>query len=154
MDRVFRAREQLWIVSSDLLLVGATDPRAVELLRVREFESGPGRTVVRYKPTSLGGLAVRQVYVYPERLCAELSDAQKNLLADLYARTPLPVEALPYTDEMDRIHLHFVRQSGVAVSAGVLYQSLLAMRKQSRLVVKSQPPTPTDAALGSPAGTA
>jgi hypothetical protein len=149
---VFRSREQVWIVSDDLSLIGANHPRAVELLRIRERIAG--HFAGRFKPSSLAGLAIREVYVYPERLRMELTDAQKQLLADLYARSPLAVDLLPYTEEMERIHLDFVQQTSVAVSVGEIFRALLNLRKQSRLVTKSQPLVPAEANAATPAETA
>lgn len=146
--RVFRQREQVWIASDDLSVIGATHPTATVLLKVREHL--PGRFLFgRFKPTSLSGVPVREVYVYPERLETKLSDAQQQLLADLYARSPLTVDDLPYTDEMERIHHDFVQQAGVAVPIGDLFKALLNLRKRSRLVPASHP-VPTDVAANSP----
>ena len=150
--RVFRMREAVWIVSDDFSLIGASDPRAVELLRVRQRVAG--HFAGRFRPSSLTGLSIRELYVYPERLRAELSDGQKKLLADLYARSPLAVDALPYTEEMERIHLDFVQQTGVAVSVGELFRALLSLRKQARLGTKSQASSQAEANVAAPAETA
>lgn len=149
--RVFRLREPVWIVSDDFSLIGASDPRAVELLRVRQRVAG--HFAGRFKPTSLAGVPVRELYVYPERLRTDLTDAQKQLLADLYARSPLAVDSLPYTEEMERIHIGFVQQTGMAVSVGELFRALLSLRKQARLATKSQTPAPAEANAAAPAET-
>ena len=148
---VFRSREPVWLVSDDLSLIGATHARAVELLRVRQRVAG--HFAGRFKPTSLAGVPVRELYVYPERLRTDLTDAQKQLLADLYARSPLAVDSLPYTEEMERIHIGFVQQTGIAVSVGELFRALLSLRKQARLATKSQTPAPAEANAAAPAET-
>ncbi|MDY3561553.1 hypothetical protein R5W23_002831 [Gemmata sp. JC673] len=134
---VLREREQTGITSDDLVAFGTKDPRATELLRTREQVSG--RLFGRFQSTSLAGLPVREVYVYPERLETKLSESQQQLLIDLYAHSPLTLDALPYTEEMERMHRQFVQQTGTAVPIGDLFKALGNLRKRSRLPRKSPP---------------
>lgn len=63
----------------------------------------------------------------------ELSDEQKHLLEDLYARVTLSVDDLPYTDEMQQLHQNFVQQTGLSVTIRDVYKAIKNLGRQGRL---------------------
>lgn len=74
----------------------------------------------------------------------DLSDEQKHLLEDLYARTPLSVDDLPYTEDMDQLHRDFVQQTGLALTIRDVYKALKNLGRLGRLGGKLRTsPTPT-----------
>lgn len=87
------------------------------------------------------GVPVSRVGIHPE-----LSDEQKHLLEDLYARNPLPVDDLPYSDEMEQLHRDFVREAGSSVTIREVYRALKTLGRQGRLGGKAlaSPATPPE----------
>ena len=61
-----------------------------------------------------------------------LTDAQKQLLEDLYQQTDLSVDDLPYTEEMTRIHEEFVQQTNLPLSVRDVYKALKNMGRVGR----------------------
>ena len=76
----------------------------------------------------------------------ELSDEQKHLLEDLYARVSLSVDDLPYTDEMEQLHRGFVQQAGTSATIRDVYKALKNLGRQGRLGGKfrSSPQAPAE----------
>ncbi|MFO0926680.1 MAG: hypothetical protein U0736_06515 [Gemmataceae bacterium] len=74
----------------------------------------------------------------------DLTDEQRHLLEDLYAATPLSVDDLPYTDDMEQLHRAFVQQSGLTVTIRDVYKALKNLGRQGRLGGKLRgTPAPT-----------
>lgn len=67
-----------------------------------------------------------------------LSNSQKNIVADLYARTRFTVDDLPYTDEFERLHSEFESWSGRSISKHDFWRALSNARKANRLVRKER----------------
>lgn len=63
----------------------------------------------------------------------ELSDEQKHLLEDLYARVSLSVDDLPYTDKMQHLHQNFVQHTGLTVTIRDVYKAIKNLGRQGRL---------------------
>ena len=67
-----------------------------------------------------------------------LSNANKELIAELYAKSGKTVDDLPYTDEFDQLHTAFVSASGRDISKHDFWRALSSGRKASRLVRKQR----------------
>ena len=81
-------------------------------------------------------------FVYPltrRSSQVRLTADDKRLLQELYERSPLTADDLPYSREMDHIHQQFVDRSGRAVEIRDLYRALMILRKQGLLVRKRRP---------------
>jgi hypothetical protein len=63
----------------------------------------------------------------------ELSSEHKHILEELYSRVSLSVDDLPYTEEMEQIHLDFVQQAGASVTIRDVYKALKNLGRQGRL---------------------
>jgi hypothetical protein len=70
----------------------------------------------------------------------ELSDEQKHVLEDLYARVTVSVDDLPYTEEMEQLHVEFVARSGLSVTIRDVYKALKNLGRQGRLGGKFRSP--------------
>jgi hypothetical protein len=91
---------------------------------------------------SFGGGGVAMAQGQPH---TELSDEQKHLLEDLYARVSLSVDDLPYTNEMEQLHRDFVQQAGASVTIRDVYKALKNLGRQGRLGGKFRSSTPAPA---------
>jgi hypothetical protein len=67
-----------------------------------------------------------------------LSNAHKELVAELYARARRTVDDLPYTDEFDQLHAEFEARSSRQISKHDFWRALSICRKASRLVRKER----------------
>ncbi len=72
-----------------------------------------------------------------------LTDEQKHLLEDLYRATPLAVDKLPYTKDMEDIHSEFLRRTSRQDGIGDLFQTLKNMGRTGRLGGKLRPKRPS-----------
>lgn len=63
----------------------------------------------------------------------DLSDAHRQLIADLYAGSSLSRDDLPYTDEFNRIHTAFCEQSGRKLSQHDFWRALASIGKGAGL---------------------
>ena len=62
-----------------------------------------------------------------------LSRAHQEMLIELYWKTAKTLDNLPYTDDFERLHTKFVRQSGLMLSRHDLWRVLSNLRKAKRL---------------------
>jgi hypothetical protein len=76
----------------------------------------------------------------PAQPHTDLTDAQKQLLEDLYANVSLSVDDLPYTDEMEHLYCAFVEQTGLTISIRDVYKALKNLGRQGRLGGKFRSP--------------
>lgn len=67
-----------------------------------------------------------------------LSNAHKEIVTELYARTTSTVDDLPYTDELDRLHSEFEYRSGRSISKHDFWRALSNARKANRLIRKER----------------
>lgn len=67
-----------------------------------------------------------------------ISNAHKQVLADLYLQTRLTVDQLPYTEEFERLYTQFVARTGRALSRNEVWRALASVRKRSGLVRKER----------------
>lgn len=67
-----------------------------------------------------------------------ISNAHKQVLAELYQQTQLTVDQLPYTDEFDRLYTEFVARTGRALTRNEVWRALASVRKRSGLVRKER----------------
>jgi len=67
-----------------------------------------------------------------------LSNAHREIVADLYARTSATVDDLPYTDEFDRLHAEFEARTGRILSKHDFWRALSNARKANRLIRKER----------------
>jgi hypothetical protein len=141
-----------WLSVSDIKLVGGGEAVAHELLDVLRWHLA--HTPANLSRSVFGGVPLDEVYIYPagKRPHTELSDEQKRLLESLYALTDLSVDDLPYTDEMERIHKEFVRQSGLALTTRDVFKALKNLGRQGKLggKIRSQSQTDVNAAPATP----
>lgn len=68
----------------------------------------------------------------------EFAPQELRLLEDLFCKTPLAVEELIYTPEMDAIHDRYVRSSGKAVTIRSVFLALRDLDRVGRLAGKSR----------------
>ncbi len=68
----------------------------------------------------------------------ELNDAEKQILADLYAATNRTVDDLPYTVEFDAVLEQFGASTGRDFSRHEFWKVLANLRKASHLVRKKR----------------
>jgi hypothetical protein len=129
---------------SEIKLVGGGEAAARELLEV--VPSHLAKTPTSPSRSVFGGVPIDEVYVYPvgKRPHTDLSDDQKRLLESLYSLNELSVDELPYTDEMDRIHKDFVRQSGLALTTRDVFRALKNLGRQGKLGGKARPQSQPD----------
>ena len=133
--QVYRTLENPWITDSDIKLVGESHPTTKEVCDL--LARHPGRTATRSRRPFLGGMPIEEVYIYPPVQAvdrrARLTDQQKQVLKDLYARTSLTADELAYTQDMERIHADFIQQTGLSMTVREVYSALMTLRKQGRL---------------------
>jgi hypothetical protein len=67
-----------------------------------------------------------------------ISNAHKQVLAELYQQTRLTVDQLPYTDEFERLYTEFVARTGRALTRNDVWRALANVRKRSGLVRKER----------------
>lgn len=67
-----------------------------------------------------------------------LSNANKEILTELYNRTSRTVDDLPYTDDFEVLYEGFIVRSGITMTRHDVWKALAGCRKQSRLVRKSR----------------
>lgn len=67
-----------------------------------------------------------------------ISNAHKEVLAELYKQTRLTVDRLPYTDEFEKLYTEFVAQTGRALTRNEVWRALASVRKRSGLVRKER----------------
>ena len=143
--QVFRTLENPWMTDSEIKLVGETHASARDVCDL--MTRHPGRMAIRSRRPFLGGTPVEEIYIYPPVQSSDprpkLADEQKKLLQDLYASTPLAADELPYTEDMERIHAEFVRQTGLQLEVRDVYKALLSLRKLGRLDRKLRTPSNT-----------
>lgn len=70
---------------------------------------------------------------------SDLNDEQKHVLEDLYRTTPLSVDDLPYTEDMERIHCEFQRRTNRNDSIKDVLHLLKNMGRDGRLGGKLRP---------------
>ncbi|MFN4243927.1 MAG: hypothetical protein ACK4PI_11915 [Tepidisphaerales bacterium] len=68
-----------------------------------------------------------------------LSEAERQILAELYARSGRTVDDLPYTQEFETLYGQFIAQSGRSLGRHEVWRALVAQRKAGRLVRKCRP---------------
>jgi hypothetical protein len=68
----------------------------------------------------------------------ELNDAERQILADLYAATDRTVDDLPYTEEFDAMLHQFRSSTGRDISCHEFWKALANLRKASHLVRKKR----------------
>jgi hypothetical protein len=125
-----------WVTNA-VRLLGPNDFRAQSLVRLRDrAQWGSPHGLA---PTSLGHFEISELYIYPERLRPELSDADKQVLSELAARVELPADELAYSPELDALHRDFVARTNLPVAVGDLYRALLNLRKARRAEPVSAP---------------
>ena len=64
---------------------------------------------------------------------ANLTNAHKKILAELYDQTPLTVDDLPYSEEFETLYTAFIARSGVTLTRHDVWRALAGCRKASRL---------------------
>ena len=69
----------------------------------------------------------------------KLTDEQKQLLEDLYHRSTLAVDDLPYTEDMEQIHRDFASQTNLSLSIRDVYKELKNMGRVGRFGGKLRP---------------
>ena len=67
-----------------------------------------------------------------------LTDDQKQVLVELYARVTRTVDDLPYTDEFELLHTEFIRRTGLTMTRHDFWRALSSQRKASQLVRKER----------------
>ncbi|MBU0637633.1 MAG: hypothetical protein KKB50_02115 [Planctomycetes bacterium] len=67
-----------------------------------------------------------------------ISNAHKEVLAELYKQTRLTVDRLPYTDEFEKLYTAFVERTGRALTRNEVWRALASVRKRSGLVRKER----------------
>jgi len=67
-----------------------------------------------------------------------LKKHEKDILADLYTRTNMTVDDLPYTDEFEELYKGFIARSGLTMSRHDVWRALANRRKASKLVRKTR----------------
>jgi hypothetical protein len=65
-----------------------------------------------------------------------MSNVNKEILMELYARSARTVDDLPYTEEFETLYISFVARSGMTMTRHDVWKALAGCRKQSRLVRK------------------
>ena len=65
-----------------------------------------------------------------------LDDAERQIIADLYAATDRTVDDLPYTAEFDAMFEQFRSSTGRDISRHEFWKALANLRKASHLVRK------------------
>ena len=65
-----------------------------------------------------------------------IRDEHKQLLIELYERTRMTVDDLPYTEEFERLYESFIQRSGLNMNRHDVWRALASQRKGSRLVRK------------------
>jgi len=65
-----------------------------------------------------------------------LSNAHRDLIAEIYAASGATVDDLPYTDEFERLYAAFILRSGCSIDRHDFWKALAGLRKASRLVRK------------------
>ena len=77
------------------------------------------------------------VYVYPPAACEEfrtsITAEQKHILHELYFRTPLSVDELPYTDDMQMIYDDFKSRTGLHIGIRDVFKAVKNLGRQGRL---------------------
>jgi len=68
----------------------------------------------------------------------QLSDAEKQILVELYGQTRKTVDDLPYTEEFETLYTNFIARSGRAMTRHDVWRALASQRKASRLVRKER----------------
>ncbi len=68
----------------------------------------------------------------------ELDDAERQIIADLYAATDRTVDDLPYTAEFDAMLEQFGASTGRDISRHEFWKVLANLRKASHLVRKKR----------------
>ena len=66
----------------------------------------------------------------------KLDDAEKQIIADLYAATDQTVDNLPYTDEFDAMFEQFRSSTRRDIGRHEFWKALANLRKASHLVRK------------------
>lgn len=67
-----------------------------------------------------------------------LTNAEKQILGELYAKTPLNRGRLPYTDDFERLYTEFVARSGKALSRNEVWRALENVGKRGSLIRKER----------------
>ena len=68
----------------------------------------------------------------------DISNAHKQILAELYEQARLTVDQLPYTDEFEQLYTEFVARSGRALTRNEVWRALASVRKRSGLIRKQR----------------
>jgi len=64
---------------------------------------------------------------------SELSDAQKEILIQLYNSAKRTRDDLPYTEEFEQMYIQFVIQTGVALTRHQVWRALASAGKAKHL---------------------
>ncbi len=70
-----------------------------------------------------------------------LSQAHKEILAELYERTKKTVDELPYTEEYEALYVAFIGRSGLYLTRHDLWRALTNLRKSASLKRKRRAPS-------------
>lgn len=65
-----------------------------------------------------------------------IRDEHKQQLIELYERTRMTVDDLPYTEEFERLYESFIQRSGLSMNRHDVWRALASQRKARRLVRK------------------
>jgi hypothetical protein len=65
-----------------------------------------------------------------------LSNAERDLLAELYRQMHMTVDELPYTEEFETLYAAFLERTQRRMSRQEVWRALAGARKASRLVRK------------------
>lgn len=137
--RVLRDLGKVQLTDSEIRLVGVGHSLARLLVAAQDRMTG--KLVTPYAQYDYGGVFVEELYVYrpyvdkPPHLM--LGEGQKQLLVDIYKRYTLPVDELPYTEEMEQIYLRFWEECGLNMTIGDVFIALKSLEREGRLERKA-----------------
>ena len=67
-----------------------------------------------------------------------LTDAQKDILAELYGKTKHTRDSLPYTEEFEQLHAESICRIGRPLTQRQVWKALANLGKASRLTRKQR----------------
>lgn len=68
----------------------------------------------------------------------DLSDAQRELLAEIYAGYNETLDALPYTEKFEEMYTEFLRRASVKLDRHGFWRALSNARKANKLIRKAR----------------
>lgn len=68
----------------------------------------------------------------------DLSDSQRELLAEIYAGCNETLDALPYTEMFETLYAEFLRRSHVTMDRHSFWRALSNARKANKLIRKAR----------------